>query len=47
MPRWVLEPGMEFMAVWGTGYETGRAYLENDAYYEVYRRKAGFLTYSA
>jgi uncharacterized protein YfaS (alpha-2-macroglobulin family) len=27
-PKWTLEPGDEFMALWGTGYEQGRAYIE-------------------
>jgi len=27
-PKWSLEPGELFTALWGTGYETGRAYVE-------------------
>jgi uncharacterized protein YfaS (alpha-2-macroglobulin family) len=27
-PKWSLEPGDEFTAVWGTGYESGRAFVE-------------------
>lgn len=27
-PSWTVEPGQEFLALWGTGYEEGRAYLE-------------------
>jgi len=27
-PRWSLEPGDEFMALWGTGYDAGRAFIE-------------------
>ena len=27
-PTWLVEPGKEFTAVWGTGYDTGRAYIE-------------------
>jgi uncharacterized protein YfaS (alpha-2-macroglobulin family) len=27
-PKWALEPGDEFRAVWGTGYDRGRAYVE-------------------
>ncbi len=27
-PKWTLEPGEEFMALWGTGYEKGRAFIE-------------------
>jgi hypothetical protein len=25
---WTVEPGEEFVAIWGTGYETGRAFVE-------------------
>ncbi len=27
-PDWSVEPGQDFMAVWGTGYDTGRAFVE-------------------
>jgi hypothetical protein len=27
-PSWQVEPGQEFAAVWGTGYDAGRAYVE-------------------
>jgi uncharacterized protein YfaS (alpha-2-macroglobulin family) len=27
-PRWSLQPGEEFTALWGTGYERGRAFIE-------------------
>ena len=27
-PKWTLEPGDVFMALWGTGYEQGRAFIE-------------------
>ena len=27
-PDWSMEPGQEFMALWGTGYEAGRAFIE-------------------
>ncbi|OHB65115.1 MAG: hypothetical protein A2168_08520, partial [Planctomycetes bacterium RBG_13_50_24] len=27
-PKWSLEPGESFVALWGTGYDTGRAYVE-------------------
>ncbi len=27
-PKWSLEPGESFIALWGTGYETGRAFVE-------------------
>lgn len=27
-PDWSVEPGTEFMALWGTGYDEGRAFIE-------------------
>jgi uncharacterized protein YfaS (alpha-2-macroglobulin family) len=27
-PKWTLEPGEEFRALWGTGYDKGRAFIE-------------------
>jgi uncharacterized protein YfaS (alpha-2-macroglobulin family) len=27
-PKWALEPGEEFTALWGTGYDKGRAFVE-------------------
>lgn len=27
-PKWSVEPGESFLALWGTGYETGRAFVE-------------------
>lgn len=27
-PKWALEPGEEFLALWGTGYDRGRAFVE-------------------
>ncbi len=27
-PKWTLEPGAEFMALWGTGYAQARAFIE-------------------
>ena len=27
-PRWTLEPGEEFMCLWGSGYDSARAYIE-------------------
>jgi len=27
-PRWSIEPGQEFVCLWGTGYQTGRAFVE-------------------
>jgi len=29
-PKWTLEPGEEFMALWGTGYDKARAFVEID-----------------
>src|SRR5207249_1209146 len=26
--KWTLEPGQEFVALWGTGYDRGRAFIE-------------------
>ncbi|UCD53260.1 MAG: hypothetical protein JSW27_11560 [Phycisphaerales bacterium] len=34
-PRWSVEPGELFMALWGTGYKTGRAYVELECRGEV------------
>jgi hypothetical protein len=33
--NWSVEPGESFMALWGTGYETGRAYVEVECRGEV------------
>jgi uncharacterized protein YfaS (alpha-2-macroglobulin family) len=27
-PNWEVQPGQNFMALWGTGYDTGRAFVE-------------------
>lgn len=27
-PKWTVEPGEDFMALWGTGYDSGRAFVE-------------------
>ncbi len=27
-PKWSLQPGEKFLALWGTGYDTGRAFVE-------------------
>jgi hypothetical protein len=43
-PDWVRQPGQEFMALWGTGYETGRAFVEIEQRHELVQRywtKAG------
>lgn len=36
-PRWSLEPGELFVALWGTGYDTGRAFVELECRGEVLR----------
>jgi uncharacterized protein YfaS (alpha-2-macroglobulin family) len=43
-PDWEMQPGQEFMALWGTGYETGRAFIEIEQRHEMVHRywtKAG------
>ncbi len=43
-PDWELQPGQEFMALWGTGYETGRAFIEIEHRHQMVQRywtKAG------
>ena len=43
-PEWEVQPGQEFMALWGTGYETGRAFIEIEQRHEMVQRywtKAG------
>jgi hypothetical protein len=36
-PQWSIEPGGTFTALWGTGYETGRAYVEIECRGQVLR----------
>ncbi|MCP4263273.1 MAG: hypothetical protein GY774_38055 [Planctomycetes bacterium] len=36
-PKWSLEPGETFAAIWGTGYDTGRAFVELECRGEVLR----------
>ena len=36
-PKWSLEPGEMFVALWGTGYDAGRAYVELECRGEVLR----------
>jgi len=36
-PRWSLEPGESFVALWGTGYNTGRAFVELECRGELLR----------
>ena len=43
-PDWELQPGQEFMALWGTGYEMGRAFIEIEQRHHMLQRywtKAG------
>ncbi len=37
-PSWELQPGEEFMALWGTGYETGRAFVEIEHRHHMIQR---------
>jgi hypothetical protein len=37
-PDWELQPGQEFMALWGTGYETGRAFIEIEHRHQMVQR---------
>ena len=37
-PDWELQPGQEFMALWGTGYETGRAFIEIEHRHQMIQR---------
>lgn len=36
-PKWSVEPGETFVALWGTGYDAGRAYVELECRGEVLR----------
>jgi len=36
-PKWSLEPGETFIALWGTGYDTGRAFVELECRDELLR----------
>ena len=36
-PKWSLEPGESFTALWGTGYDTGRAFVELECRGQVRR----------
>ena len=37
-PDWEPQPGQEFMALWGTGYETGRAFIEIEQRHQMTQR---------
>jgi hypothetical protein len=37
-PEWQVEPGQEFMALWGTGYEAGRAFIELEHRHQMLQR---------
>ena len=34
-PKWQTQPGEEFLALWGTGYDSGRAYIEIEQRHQV------------
>lgn len=37
-PKWQARPGEEFMALWGTGYEVGRAFIEIEHRHQMIER---------
>ena len=37
-PKWSLEPGEELAAVWGTGYDAGRAFIEIEHRHQMIER---------
>ena len=37
-PRWSLQPGQEFMALWGSGYDSGRAFIELEHRQQIVER---------
>ena len=37
-PDWERQPGQEFMALWGTGYESGRAFIEIEQRHQMVQR---------
>ncbi|HSU52751.1 MAG TPA: alpha-2-macroglobulin family protein, partial [Candidatus Dormibacteraeota bacterium] len=37
-PEWELQPGDDFMALWGTGYEEGRAFIEFEHRHQIINR---------
>src|SRR5207247_7761413 len=37
-PEWSVEPGQEFKALWGTGYDSGRAFIEIEHRHNLVRR---------
>ncbi len=37
-PKWETQPGEEFMALWGTGYESGRAFIEIEQHDTILQR---------
>ncbi|HLH52979.1 MAG TPA: alpha-2-macroglobulin family protein [Verrucomicrobiae bacterium] len=37
-PQWEISPGRDFTAVWGTGYESGRAFIEIEHRHQMVQR---------
>ena len=37
-PKWSVEPGEEFLALWGTGYDEGRAFIEIEHRNKIIKR---------
>jgi len=37
-PKWDAQPGEEFMALWGTGYDEGRAFVEIEQRHKILQR---------
>lgn len=37
-PRWEAQPGGDFFALWGTGYDSGRAYIEIEQRHQMIQR---------
>jgi uncharacterized protein YfaS (alpha-2-macroglobulin family) len=37
-PKWQVEPGDDFEALWGTGYESGRAFIEIEHRHQMLQR---------
>jgi len=37
-PAWTVEPGADFIALWGTGYDQGRAFIEIEQRHQIVQR---------